>query len=192
MISYNTYNSANRRREFPKLPKDAYVVRLLAAKVQTTRNGNQQLVLPFDIHEGDYKDYYKGVFDRNSNEDKKWPNDGVFRLTVPYQGCPDYVVTNWDTFFADLEDSNNGFRFSGDERALKGKIIGAKMHIEQSEWNGRVYDHVRMRWTCTAEAVRQGKAGKLPNDKLIQPKATEDIGGFVDVPAGSLDTIPFD
>lgn len=128
MISYNTYNSANRRREFPKLPKDAYVVRLLAAKVQTTRNGNQQLVLPFDIHEGDYKDYYKGVFDRNSNEDKKWPNDGVFRLTVPYQGCPDYVVTNWDTFFADLEDSNNGFRFSGDERALKGKKIG-RAHV---------------------------------------------------------------
>ena len=77
------------------------------------------------------------------------------------------MVTNWDSFFADLEDSNSGFVFNGDEKALKGKLIGAKMHIEQSEYNGKIYDHTRMRWTCIADDVRNGKAGRLPNDKLI-------------------------
>ena len=162
-----TYNRNNRRKTFEPLPKDAYVVRILSAKTAETKSGFNQLVIAFDIAEGQYKDFYKAQYDANSSEDKKWPNDAVFRLTIPYDRCQDYVVTNWDSFFADLEDSNNGFVFNGDEKALKGKLIGAKMHIEQSEYNGKIYDHTRMRWTCIADDVRNGKAGRLPNDKLI-------------------------
>lgn len=189
-----TYNRKNRRQERVQLPKDAYVIRILSARVQTTQAGRQQLVNAFDIAEGEYKDHYKAQFDRNGNEDKKWPNDGVFRLTVPYPGCPDYIVTNWDSFFADLEDSNGGYVFDGNEKGLKGRLIGAKMHIEESEWNGRIYQHTRMRWTCTADAVRQGKAGRLPNDKLIERKPTaatanDYASGFQSVDS---DEIPFD
>lgn len=191
-----TYNRKNRRQEFPQLPKAAYVVEILGAKVVKTRSGFDQLVTCIDIKEGEYAGHFKAMYDRNSNEDKKWPNDGTFRLTIPYQGCADYIVTNWDSFFADLEDSNGGFAFSGDEKALKGKIIGGKFHIEESEWNGKIYSHTRMKWTCTADAVRQGKAGRLPNDKLIERKpAGESIndyvsGGFTSVP--DIDEIPFD
>ena len=162
-----TYNRNNRRKTFELLPKDAYVVRILSAKTAETKSGFNQLVIAFDIAEGQYKDFYKAQYDANSSEDKKWPNDAVFRLTIPHDGCQDYVVTNWDSFFADLEDSNSGFVFNGDEKALKGKLIGAKMHIEQSEYNGKIYDHTRMKWTCIADDVRNGKAGRLPNDKLI-------------------------
>ena len=162
-----TYNRNNRRKTFELLPKDAYVVRILSAKTAETKSGFNQLVIAFDIAEGQYKDFYKAQYDANSSEDKKWPNDAVFRLTIPHDGCQDYVVTNWDSFFADLEDSNSGFVFNGDEKALKGKLIGAKMHIEQSEYNGKIYDHTRMKWTCVADDVRNGKAGRLPNDKLI-------------------------
>lgn len=163
-----TYNRNNRRQTFQQLPKDAYVVRILGAKIAQTKTGYDQLVIQFDIAEGEYKDFYKSQYSRNTSEDKKWPNDAVFRLTIPYGNCPDYVMTNYDSFFADLEDSNGGFVFSGDEKSLKGKLIGAKMHIEQSEYRGQVYDHTRMKWTCIAEDVRTGNAGKLPNDKLVQ------------------------
>jgi hypothetical protein len=166
-MSLPTYNRNNRRKTFEPLPKGAYVVRILSAKTAETKSGFNQLVIAFDIAEGQYKDFYKAQYDANSSEDKKWSNDAVFRLTIPYDRCQDYVVTNWDSFFADLEDSNNGFVFNGDEKALKGKLIGAKMHIEQSEYNGKVYDHTRMKWTCVADDVRNGKAGRLPNDKLI-------------------------
>lgn len=191
-----TYNRNNRRASFIQLPKAAYVVRILSAKIAQTKQGNSQLVLAFDISEGEYKDFYKGVYDKNSSEDKKWPNDGIFRLTIPYDGCPDYISTNWDSFFADLEDSNSGFVFSGDEKTLKGKLIGAKMHIEQSEFNGNVYDHTRMKWTCVAEDVRQGKAGKLPNDKLISRNsgnaAAANAYATAFTSADSDDEIPFD
>lgn len=186
-----TYNRKNRRTEYVVLPKGPYVVEILGAKVVKTKSGLDQLVNMFDIKEGEFAGHFRAQYDRNSNEDKKWPNDGTFRLTVPYPGCPDYIVTNWDSFFADLEDSNNGYVFSGDVKALKGKIIGAKMHIEESEWNGKVYSHTRMKWTCTADAVRQGKAGRMPNDKLIERKpADTNAGGWTNV--GDMDELPFD
>ena len=196
-MSLPTYNRNNRRQSFQQLPKAAYVIKILSAKVARTASGFDQIVIAFDIAEGEYKDFYKSMYDRNTSEDKKWPNDAVFRLTIPYTNCPDYVVTNYDTFFADLEDSNNGFVFGGDEKTLKGKLIGAKMHIEQSEWNGNVYDHTRMRYTAIADDVRNGKAGKLPNDKLIQPKNTSggDMNGYVNGGFSSSndeEEIPFD
>ena len=172
------------------------MIRILSAKVAKTSSGFDQIVIAFDIAEGEYKDFYKNMYDRNTSEDKKWPNDAVFRLSIPYNNCPDYVVTNYDTFFADLEDSNNGFVFSGDEKSLKGKLIGAKMHIEQSEWNGNVYDHTRMKYSAVADDVRNGKAGKLPNDKLIQKSSASsgDMNGYVNggFSSGDDEEIPFD
>ena len=192
-----TYNRNNRRKTFVQLPKAAYVVKILGAKLAKNKDNNDMLVIQFDIAEGQYKDFYRGQYDRNTSEDKKWPNDAIFRLTVPYPNCPDYIATNWDSFFADLEDSNNGFAFSGDEKKLKGKLIGAKMRIEQSEFNGNVYDHTRMCWTCVAEDVRTGNAGKLPNDKLVTKRAAS--GSTMDAYANSGfnnnsddEEIPFD
>ena len=128
------------------------------------------------------------------------PTIGIFRLTIIYDGCPDYVNTNWDTFFADLEDSNDGFVFSGDEKALKNKIIGAKMHIEGNMYNGRPYTPTRMKWTCVADAVRNGKAGRMPNDKYsadFNPNgggqaATADNYATSGFSGGDDDEIPFD
>ena len=192
-----TYNRNNRRKTFVQLPKAAYVIKILGAKLAKNKDNNDMLVIQFDIAEGQYKDFYRGQYDRNTSEDKKWPNDAIFRLTVPYPNCPDYIATNWDSFFADLEDSNNGFAFSGDEKKLKGKLIGAKMRIEQSEFNGNVYDHTRMCWTCVAEDVRTGNAGKLPNDKLVTKRAAS--GSTMDAYANSGfnnnsddEEIPFD
>ena len=192
-----TYNRNNRRKTFVQLPKAAYVVKILGAKLAKNKDNNDMLVIQFDIAEGQYKDFYRGQYDRNTSEDKKWPNDAIFRLTVPYPNCPDYIATNWDSFFADLEDSNNGFAFSDDEKKLKGKLIGAKMRIEQSEFNGNVYDHTRMCWTCVAEDVRTGNAGKLPNDKLVTKRAAS--GSTMDAYANSGfnnnsddEEIPFD
>lgn len=194
-----TYNKNNRRQERVQLPKGAYVIEILGCRITKTKAGNDQLTMPFDIKEGEYSGYYRSQFDRNVNEDKKWPNNGVFRLTVPYPGCPDYIVLSWDSFFADLEDSNGGYVFDGNIKALKGKIIGAKMHIEDSEWQGTIYPNVRMKWSCTADAVRQGKPGKMPRDKRIVRKdesgetaSAINYAGFQSVDNDNNEELPFD
>ena len=94
----------------------------------------------------------------------------------------------------------SGFIFDGDVKKLKGKLIGGKFHIKQTEYNGNVYDHTKLKWTCVAEDVRKGKAGKMPQDKLIgqgqrspAPAAasSSELDGFVNLPAGGDEDLPF-
>jgi hypothetical protein len=196
-----TYDKSKRKStNFEQLPKDAYVVKIMGAKEDTWPSGGRCVRIAFDIAEGKYKDFYQAQFDRNTNEDKQWPYDAVFSLNIPDDSSESYVWDNWNTFFADLEDSNNGYAFNGDLKKLKGKLIGGKFHIKQTAKNGNVYDHTLMKWTCVADDVRQGKAGKLPNDKLIGSAPTpaptaqsnpDGLDGFVNLPDGSADELPF-
>ena len=194
-----TYDKSKRRTSFQQLPKNAYVLKIMGAKEESNKNtSGRHLTIIFDIAEGEYKDFFADQFEKNTNEDKKWPGDGTYYLTIPEDGGEEWKFTNWNSFFADLEDSNNGFVFNGDPKQLKGKLIGGKFHIEQTENNGNVYDHTRLRWTCVADDVRKGKAGKLPNDKLIsgtkRPAASIGSGSpdFVNVPDDvTEEEIPF-
>lgn len=190
-----TYDKSKRRKTFEQLPKGAYVIRIRGAKEEQNRSGSgTHITIAFDIAEGEYKGIYETQFQNDTSEDKKWPRDAMFYLTVPEDNSPQYVRDNWNTFFADLEDSNNGFVFAGELKQLKDKLIGGKFHIEQTEWNGRVYDHTRLRWTCVADDVRNDKAGKLPADKLVAaPKQSTSIGSndFVTIPDDADEEVPF-
>lgn len=199
MKPFSNYENTQTFSERPTLPAGGYVAKIKKAVVRTYKNGEiEKLEIAFDIAEGEYKDFYNKQFQQNTSEDKKWPNDAVYRLGVPDNNSQSYVWNNWNTFFADLEDSNNGFVFAGDCRTLKGKLIGGKFAIEQDEYKGNVYDHTRLRWTCVADDIRSGNAGKMPSDKLItqnQPRNTApaptDENGFMSIPDGIEDEVPF-
>jgi hypothetical protein len=190
-----TYNKNARRKIFETLPKGAYVVKIIGVKQEKWPSGDEVLRIAFDIAEGEYKGFYQKQFDVNTNEDKKWPFDAVFSLNVPNDKSQDYVWTNWNTFFADLEDSNNGFAFNGDVKKLKDKVIGGKFHIEQREYKGNVYDHTKFKWSCIADDVRSGNVGKMPNDKLVSSVKKPSLSGsdddFMDIPDGAEEEVPF-
>lgn len=195
MLSVTTINRDNAqvRSAFDPLPKAAYVIKIVGVKEEPNKSGNGRHVsIAFDIAEGEYKEFYKKQFEANTNEDKKWPNDAVFNLNVPDSSSEEWMVKNWDTFWTCVEDSNDGYRFDGDEAKLKGKLVGGKMRNEQSEYNGEVYDHTRFCWACTAQSVREGKAGKLPKDKLIDKSKTSSSGidAFMEIKEGDAE-IPF-
>ena len=192
-----TYDKSKRKQTFQQLPKGAYVVVIKNAKEVPNKNGGgSHLEIAFDVTEGEYKGFYMSQYESNTSEDKKYNRDAYYYLNVPEDGAKQYVWDNWNTFFADLEDSNNGFVFAGDVRTLKDKVIGGKFHIEQTEYNGNIYDHTRLRYTCVADAVRSGKYGKLPNDKLItssgpKPVPLGDPTGFMDIPEGAGEDVPW-
>jgi len=189
-----TYNKSKRRKSYNPLPKGAYVIEIKGAREDGNRNGSgSHLTIAFDIAEGEYAGFYQNQFDGNTNEDKKWPNDATYYLTIPSDNSQTFIWDNWNTFFADLEDSNNGYVFSGNPKDLKGKKIGGKFHIEQTEYNGNIYNHTRLRWTCVADDVRSDNAGQMPKDKLIEARVTVPTtdGGFVDVPEGVEEELPF-
>lgn len=189
-----TYDKTKRKKQFEQLPKDAYVIKIKDAKEEPNKNGNgTHLTICFDIAEGDYKDFYQELLDSSQNEDKKWPYDARYYVTVPDDNSKTFVWDSWNNFFADLEDSNGGFVFSGDVKKLKGKLIGGKFFIEQTEYQGKIYNHTRLKWTCVADDVRNNKFGRLPNDKFVQPSSnlTEDNDGFVTVPEGTEEDVPW-
>ena len=189
------YDKSKRKKSFELLPKGAYVITIKGAKEEQNRNGNgSHLTLAFDIAEGEYKGFYQNQFDNRSDEDKRWPNDALYYVNIPDDNSQTYVWNNWNTFFADLEDSNNGYVFGGNPAELKGKLIGGKFANEQSEYNGRVYDHTRMRWTCVASDVRNGIAGRMPEDKLVRSSAAPASTGsddFMSIPEGTDEELPF-
>ena len=187
-----TYDKSKRKKSFTQLPKGAYVIQIKDVKEEPNKNGNgSHLTICFDIAEGEYKGYFQTMMENSTSEDKKWPYDARHYITVPADGCQTFIWDNWNTFFADLEDSNNGFVFGGDIKTLKGKLIGGKFYIEQTEYNGNIYDHTRLKWTCVADDVRNGKAGKMPKDKLIESAPKADANGFMDIPEGTEEEVPW-
>ena len=196
------YDKSKRKsNNYIQLPKGAYVIVIKGAKMKKWDDGDESIAIAFDIAEGEYKGLYQSQFDSDTRSGKEWPYDAVFLLTAPTDSSPDWIWNNYNTFFADLEDSNNGFVFSGDLKTLKGKIIGGKFHNRQTEKDGNIYDHIVMKWTCIADDVRNNRAGKLPNDKLIgtgtrasraSALASADSDGFMDIPDGTVDEeLPF-
>ena len=196
------YDKSKRKsNNYIQLPKGAYVIVITGAKMKKWDDGGESIAIAFDIAEGEYKGIYQSQFDSDTRSGKEWPYDAVFLLTAPTDSSPDWVWNNYNTFFADLEDSNNGFVFSGDLKTLKGKVIGGKFHNRQTEKDGNIYDHIVMKWTCIADDVRNNRAGKLPNDKLIgtgtrasrtSSSASADSDGFMDIPDGTVDEeLPF-
>lgn len=167
-MSLPSYNRDQRRKQFKTLPKGAYVVRILNAE-EVENDKVHKLVFSFDIAEGEYKGFYKQIYEQNKNEDKKWPVDGKYDLFIPGENDPEWKWINYNSFFADLEDSNSGFVWDmQDLTKLRNKVIGGKFRIREEEYNGKEYSHTELKWTCVADDVRTGNYGQLPKDDLLK------------------------
>ena len=188
-----SYNKANRKAStgWEQLPKDNYVCKILNVEEVTYKNGKQGIKVSFDIAEGDYKDFYANKYKEDDRDNKKWPVDAVHYLTIPEDDSPSYVTDAWDAFWANVEDSNNGYVFTGDEKTVKGKTFGGIFRIEQTEYNGRIYDHTRLFRTCVAQNVRDKSIKFVPKDKLIGGASSSGSDDFMGVPEDAPSDLPF-
>ena len=190
MINVPKYNKENRKKTFEQLPKGAYVCKIMNVEASKSKKGQDMIKISFDIAEGDYKDFYTKQYQSSTSEDKHWSYDAVMYLVIPYDGCEPFVQQNWDTFWADIEDSNNGYVFDGDEKKVVGKTFGGVFRIEQNEGNnGNIYDHTRLAGTRISQDIRDGKVTKLPKDKIVEAAApkTASADGFIDIPQNAED-----
>lgn len=180
--------------EWEQLPKGAYVIKLLNVKEEANKNSSgTHLAIAFDIAEGEYQGFYKKAFENDTREDKKWNNDAVIYINCPEDNSQQWVIDNFNKFITAVEDSNEGYHWSWDEKTLKNKLVGAKFCIEQSEYEGKIYDHTKAKWFIAAKKIRDGKYGKLPNDKLItNSKANDGPSDFMNIPDNiTAEEIPF-
>lgn len=197
MLNFKTVNRDMVRQPgaFQILPKGAYVVKIINVKIENNKKETgQHLKLAFDIAEGEYKDFYMKQYQSNTNEDKKWSNDANFYINVPNDSSPEWQTQQFFTFLANVEDSNSGYTFNGDETKLKGKIFGGLFCNEQSSYNGKVYDHTKLKWTRPADAVRNNTYGSLPKDTLVAASNPAPVSAddFIQIPdTATEDEIPF-
>ena len=189
-----SYNKENRKNggNFEPLPKGNYVCKIMSVEEVTYKNGNRGIKVSFDIAEGEYKDFYTKKYQDDDREDKKWSMDAVYYVSIPYDNCPAYVTDGYDTFWGNVEDSNHGYVWTGDEKTAKGKTFGGIFRIEQTEYNGKIYDHTKLFRTRIAQDVRDGKITFIPKDKLIGgSSSSSNDDDFIQVPEGSATDLPF-
>lgn len=148
------------------LPAGGYVAKIMGAEVISYSWG-EQLVISFDVAEGDFKDFYANQYRKNTNADRKWK--GNYRATIP-QEDNQYFESQKRTFnnvmFA-LEDSNNGYHFDWDENKLKGLMVGVLMRDKEWEYDGSTGWTTECCKLVPVEDIRSGSF-KTPEPKPLK------------------------
>lgn len=186
--------------ESQQLPKGKYVCVIKQVSEENSKNGNSQIVILFDIAEGEHKDFFQRQFDADRAQnpaEAKWR--GIFKQNMEGKGTPwlKGIITS-------IERSNN-FTFpwdaEGNEKTLVGKKFGGLFRRKQYEKeNGErpiITELHRIR------SVAGLSEAEVPEDSLLpdippagQPQNTgipSPVGdGFMDIPDGVEDEgIPF-
>lgn len=187
---FGDYETTQAYGDFQKLPKGGYELKIYNVK-QESGNYGAYLVISFDIEAGDYYHYYAKDYKNQQSEEKKWR--GKYLLNVPNDDGSDkdnWTKRRFKTFTTALEDSNPGYHFDWDEQKFKNKVIGGLFNEREFEAsNGEVKRATNLAAVCSIEKIRSGDY-TIPEDKLLK-KATASTSGFMDIPEGAGEELPF-
>lgn len=194
---FNDYEQVTAYSEIEQLPRGGYVCKITGAKTEDGEYG-QRVKIAFDIAEGDHTGYFQAKFDRNTNEDKKWP--GVYSLNVPSDDGSErdnWTKRRFKTFTNALEDSNDGYHFDWDETKFKGKLIGLVFNYREYEFNGQTGMTPNVAKVVSVSDIKENRF-KIPEDKYLKNGSSQNntvnqaaIDGFMNVPSGEAEEIPF-
>lgn len=163
----SNWNEVQEYTEFQKLPLGAYVCRVKRSMVQDNDYGSQ-LVLLYDIVEGEYSGFYNKDFQNNQNKDKKWK--GVLRIWLPKDDgseSDEMTKRSFKGFVTSVEKSNPGYQFDWNETSLVGKMLGVLYRNEEYDYQGRQGWTARPFRALSVDSVREGKF-KLPKEKPLK------------------------
>lgn len=161
---------------FEQLPPGGYVCEILSAREeqQNVRGQPQsKFVVAVDIAEGDYKGYFKRQHDRDrrslTSAPARWRGTYETFIVTPDGVCNPY----FKGLIKVIEESNPGFTWDWDERALAGKRIGLVFGEERYIGNdGNPHTAVRARFARTVDAVRAGIEPPPLRDRTQQGQAS--------------------
>lgn len=148
----------------------------------------QYLLMEYDIAEGDKAHYYEDL------ESAK----GFWGGTV-YRSYKPAALPMFKRMCSAVTKSNPGYIFDGgkqnaDEKTLVNKLIGLVLSEEEYIGNdGNVKTRLKVAYECTVDDIRNGNY-KVPALKKLDntPAPTSNVpSGFVDIPEGSPEEVPF-
>ena len=194
------YEKAQAYSNTERLPVGGNVLKILDAVEQdnSEKGWNNQLILSFDIVEGEHKDFFAANYKAQTEEDRKWK--GTYRLRVPKDDGSEqdnWTMRRFKTVMGAFEDSNSGYHWNWDEQTLKGKLIGALFNNKEYEFNDRHGFYTNCHSLVTVEKIRSGEF-EIPPDTLLKKEKKQENGygkadadGFMTIPDGIDEELPF-
>lgn len=157
--------------DYETLEKGGYVVKILNAKQEVSRHGNEMLVIFFDIKEGEKAGFFKRRYDsqKADNPDAKW--QGTYYATLPTEKMTEkgytFSAQRLKRLAEALEESNVAYKWDWDENKLKGLTVGAVFGREEYEGNdGKRRWSTKVRYFCSQDEI-DNKRYKIPEDKPL-------------------------
>lgn len=141
--------------ESRRLPAGGYVCRITGARDVPDK---EQLVIEFDIAEGEYKGFYAESFQRYGS----WHG-------ILYRSYKESALGFFKGFISSVEESNPGYKWNWDEKTLAGKLIGIVMgeeeYVRRGETEIRV--SVKPQQVRGADVIRKG-GFKVPEIRRLR------------------------
>lgn len=195
MRKLNGYDKAKAYTESERLPVGGYVCKILNVEYQANdRLGySDQIVLSFDIAEGDYKGFYMDNYKSQDSEDKKWK--GTYRIYVPKDDGSEkdgWTMRKFKTDMVAFELSNENYAWDWNEQSLKGKLVGIVFQNKEYSYNGKTGFFTSAHHLASVEQIHSGKF-KIPADKLLdKPSSSSGGADWMNVPDNvDSDELPF-
>lgn len=163
------------------LPAGGYVARLHAPRLEAYSWGTV-LVLPLDIAEGEYANFWRDDFAANPREDKKWR--GNLRITLPKDDGSEkdgWAKRVFNNFVWAIEESNPGYKWRWDETTLNGKLLGVIYRNKEWEMNGTTGWTTEAFSTTSVACIRDG-AYSIPKDKFLTRAPSAVPSSFTPLP----------
>jgi len=194
MKAFKDYEKTEAYGNFESLPKGGYVLKIMAATEETASNNNKYLKLSCDIVEGEYANFYTMKYKSDKREDKKWGcNLTVWEPLDDGSEKDSWTKRSFKTAMVAIEESNEGYHWDWNEKALKGKLVGGLFNERQyQKSDGTLAMFTSLARLTSVDNIREGKY-KLPDDKYLDgTKVVENIAeGFMDVDEDSDEGLPF-
>ena len=181
--------------EVMQLPAGLYVCIVKQVNVQNDKDGREQMIVLFDIAEGEQKGFFQKQYDarKQSSSDAKW--GGVHKQYTHDKGLPFFKG-----MICSIEKSNNGYRWDWNEKGLVGKRFGGVFGREQFLTQDRQKKFATK--LMQIRSVDGLKDAVIPEDKLLDPNVATDplaaasgpVGadGFMNIPDGlENEQLPF-
>lgn len=148
---------------YRRIPDGGYVA--VITEVEDRESG-AYLYVKYDIAKGEYKDFYKKDYERNTNAKKWW--GGTFIKSYKEKALPMFKA-----FITSVEKSNKNFKWDFDEQKLKGKLVGVVIGTEEYISSaGKVKERPYVFSTHSVEAIESGNF-TVPKMRKLTPSDTK-------------------
>ncbi len=186
MKAYNGFKARKvSNSNFPELPVGGYVCKILSARLENGQYG-EQLVITYDVTEGEYANFWKTAYDADTRDDKKW--SGVCYISVPSETDEEWKRKAFENLIYAVEESNSGYHWDWNELGLKGKAVGIVIGEKEklSRDGTQVFTNTVARGTASVPDIRNNEF-TIPKKKKVKKSESAEFTETKE----SADELPF-